>query len=132
MIAMEENINTIQIIAICGSILFIVFIVELIRKKKIREEYSLLWLFFGVIFLIISIWTESLWYIADLLGISYAPAAIFLLLIIAIISILIHYSLVISRLTENHKNLTQTIGLLEMELKKLRKEIRKSSQKNNK
>ena len=122
---MPMKIGLIQIIAISGSVLFIIFIIELIRKKKIREEYSLLWLFFGIVFLIISIWRASLDYIAAMLGIVYAPAAIFLILIIAIISILIHYSLVISRLTENFKNLTQTIGLLEMELNKLKKEIKK-------
>ncbi|MCU0822967.1 MAG: DUF2304 domain-containing protein [Spirochaetes bacterium] len=121
-----EKVSLIQILGIAGSTLFLFLIIELIRKKKIKEEYSLLWLFFGIIFLVISIWRDSLEYIALLLGIAYAPAAIFLILIIAIISILIHYSLVISRLTENVKNLTQAIGLLDMELNETKKELIKS------
>jgi hypothetical protein len=120
------KVSLIQILGIAGSTLFLFLIIELIRKKKIKEEYSLLWLFFGIIFLVISIWRDSLEYIALLLGIAYAPAAIFLILIIAIISILIHYSLVISRLTENVKNLTQAIGLLDMELNETKKELIKS------
>ncbi len=117
----DVNLNIIQYIAISGSVLFIILIIELIRKKRIKEEYSLLWLFFGFVFLFISIWKNSLDYIARILGIAYAPAALFLILIIAIMSILIHYSLVISRLADNVKKLTQTLGLLEMELNEYKK-----------
>lgn len=132
MLVSLQNVNTniIQYIAIAGSVLFIVLIIELIRMKRIKEEYSLLWLFFGCVFLFISIWKHSLEYIARIIGIAYAPAALFLILIIALLSILIHYSLVISRLTDSVKKLTQTMGLLEMELYEFRKKT--SSGKNKK
>ena len=118
---MLENINTniIQGIAIIGSIIFIVFILLVIRNKKLKEEFSLLWLFFSIVFLVLSVWRESLDLIAFYLGIAYAPAALFLILIIAIISILIHFSLVISRLTEQAKTLIQEVGLLKMKVNKI-------------
>jgi len=118
---MLENINTniIQGIAIIGSIIFIVCILLLIRNKKLREEFSLLWLFFSIVFLVLSVWRGSLDLIAFYLGIAYAPAALFLILIIAIISILIHFSLVISRLTEQAKTLIQEVGLLKMKVNKM-------------
>lgn len=113
------NIDTIQYIAVFGSILFLVFILNLIRKRKIREEYSLLWLFFGAVFLAMSVWRQSLEIVAGLLGIAYAPAALFLIMLFAIITILIHYSIVISKFSENINMLTQEVGLLKMELELL-------------
>ena len=46
----------VQIIALLGSLFFLGFIVESIRKRRLREEYSLLWLLFGAIFLLFSLW----------------------------------------------------------------------------
>jgi hypothetical protein len=116
-----ENIHPsrIQVLAIIGSILFLIFIIELIRKRKIKDEYGLLWIFFGVIFIVISVWRQGLEVLARLLGIFYTPAAFLLILIMAILLILIQYSLVISRLSENCKTLNQQIGILKLELKEL-------------
>ena len=120
---MLKNIDTniIQYISILGSVVFIGLIVMLIRNKKIKEEFSILWLFFGLVFLFLSIWRGSLEIIAGILGIAYAPAAIFLILIIAIISILIHLSLITSRLTDQAKIMTQELGLLKMEMDTMKK-----------
>ena len=121
---MLKNIDTniIQYISILGSVVFIGLIVTLIRSKKIKEEFSILWLFFGLVFLFLSIWRGSLEIIAGILGIAYAPAAIFLILIIAIISILIHLSLITSRLTDQAKVMIQELGLLKMEMDTMKKE----------
>lgn len=106
------NIHIIQYVAITGSIIFIASVLFLISRRKLREEFAILWLFFGFIFLALSIWRKSIDVIASLLGIAYAPAAIFLILIIGIISILIHFSIAISGLTERVKTLAQEVGLL--------------------
>ena len=109
------NIHIIQYVAVTGSLFFIASILFFISRRKLREEFSLLWLFFGFVFLGLSIWRKSLDIIASFLGIVYSPAAIFLILIIGIISILIHFSIAISGLTERVKILVQEIGLLKME-----------------
>ena len=118
MMAEGVNIHIIQYVAITGSIIFIASVLFLISRRKLKEEFSILWLFFGFVFLFLSIWRKSLDVIASFLGIDYAPAAIFLILIIGIISILIHFSIAISGLTERVKTLVQEIGLLKMEKKK--------------
>ncbi len=112
----KVNTNRIQIFAIIGSILFFGFVFELVRKRKIREQYALLWLFFGLVFLVISIWRGLLEKISIMLGIVYPPAAFLLILIIAIFLILIQYSVVISQLTEKTKKMSQEIGLLKEKL----------------
>jgi len=111
--------SRIQVLAIIGSILFLIFIIELIRKRKIKEEYGLLWIFFSLVFIVISLWRQGLEVLSRLLGIFYAPAAFLLILIIAMLLILIQYSLVISRLSEHYKALNQQIGILRLELKEL-------------
>ena len=117
--------HIIQYVAITGSIVFIASVLFLISRRKLREEFSLLWLFFGFVFLVLSIWRRSLDIIASFLGIAYAPAAIFLILIIGVIAILIHFSIAISGLTERVKTLVQEVGLLKME--KDRKNQKKES-----
>jgi len=121
---MIEHVNThiIQYLSILGSIFILTFIIELIRKKKLKEEYALLWLFFAIIFLIFSIWRNGLTLVATLLGVAYAPSALFLILIISFFCILLHYSVIISRLSDNNKNLIQEVGILRMELKEIKKD----------
>ena len=57
----------IQYIAIVGSTLLLLFILYLIRQKRLKEEYSLLWLFFGVLFLAIALWKDLLDHIEKML-----------------------------------------------------------------
>jgi len=115
------DINIIQYVSILGSVVFIGLIIMLIRNKRIKEEFAILWLFFGLVFLFLSVWRGSIEVIARILGIAYAPAAIFLILIIAIISILIHLSLITSRLTDQAKVMIQELGLLKMEMDTMKK-----------
>ncbi|MCJ7687404.1 MAG: DUF2304 domain-containing protein, partial [Desulfobacteraceae bacterium] len=62
--------NIIQYISILGSLAFIGLIIMLIRNKRIKEEFAILWLFFGLVFLFLSIWRGSLEVIARILGIA--------------------------------------------------------------
>ncbi|MCD4679086.1 MAG: DUF2304 domain-containing protein [Bacteroidales bacterium] len=112
----------IQYIAITGSILLLFFVLHLIRKKSLKEEYSLLWLFFCFVFLFFSIWRDGLDYFAQLIGIAYAPAALFFIFLLAILMILIEFSIIISKLSDKSKNLAQEIGILKMEIEKLKKQ----------
>ncbi|MEZ4720849.1 MAG: DUF2304 domain-containing protein [Flavobacteriales bacterium] len=112
------DIDRFQILAIIGSISFIVFIVYLVRMKKLREDYSILWLFFGFSFLGVSIWRESLEYISHAMGIAYAPAAIFILLIMCLFMITIQFSIIISKQANQIIKLAQEIALLRQQLTK--------------
>lgn len=105
----------IQIISIIGSLLFLITIIELIRKRKLKEAYSIIWLIFGCLFLFFSIWRKALDYIALAIDIAYPPAMLFLLLIIAITLVLIQFSVVISKQSEQIKSLTKEIALLKQQ-----------------
>jgi len=122
----DINPHTIQILSIFGSLAFLALIIFLIRIRRLKEEYAILWLFFGLIFLFLSIFRKLLEFISSLLGIAYPPAALFLILILAVITILIHFSLVISKMKDKQKQLAQQIALLDIRFKERQ---RKSEEK---
>jgi hypothetical protein len=111
--------NRIQVFSIIGSLMLFLFILRLVKRRKLKEEYSLLWLGFGFVFIVLSIFKPMLEIVASAVGILYAPAALLLMLVISVFFILIQFSIVISKLAEGNKNLIQEVGILKAELKKL-------------
>ena len=111
--------NRIQVIAITCNLLLFYFVINLVRKKRIRVEYALLWILFCIVFLVFSFWRNGLEVLASWLGIYYAPMAFLLILILGIISILIHYSVVISRLSDQNRSLIQELGIIRTEIRKI-------------
>jgi len=111
-----NSLDRIQIISIFSSILFLFFILELIRKKQLKEAYALLWIIFSFIFLFFSCWKTGMDYFAARVGIYYPPAFLFLILIVAIIAILVQFSVLVSLQGEKIRILTQEITLLKTKL----------------
>lgn len=122
---MEVEVIRIQIIGIIGSLFLLFLVIELIRRGKLKIEFSLLWFFMSILFLLVSIFRGLLDKFSYMVGIGYPPSALFLILLIGLIMILIHFSTVISNLKEAKKTLTQKIGLLEIEIERLKKELEK-------
>ncbi len=114
-----ENISQIQIVAIAVSLLLFLFIMYLIRSQRLKEEYSLLWIFFSLVFILFSFWRNALDYISEFLGVAYPPAALFMILLMAVFLILIEFSIIISKLADKNKSLAQEIGLLKHRLENI-------------
>lgn len=116
--------NRIQFFSITSSLFLFAFILRLVKRKRLKEEYSLLWLGFGLVFIALAFYKPLLELVASVLGILYAPAALLLILVTSIFFILIQFSVVISKLAEGNKNLIQEVGILKAELKKLQQTIK--------
>lgn len=114
------NILRIQYLSIIGSFCLLLIIFELIRRKRLREQYALLWLGFAIMALMFSFWRAGLEWMASLIGIAYPPMALLLFLVIGAFLILMQYSLVLSRLNNDMRRLTQEHALLAEELRRLR------------
>ena len=108
-----------QLISLAGSLFFMLGVLELIRRQKVKEAYALLWLIFGSIFILMSFWKSGLDYFAGIFGIYYPPALLFLILIVAVILILVSYSAVISSQNDKIRALTQELALMKVQLEKL-------------
>lgn len=111
----------IQILSIFGSVTLIFGIIILIRKKKLKEEYAILWLFIFIVFLVISIFRGSIDYISKLLGISYQPASLFILLIAGAFLLLLHFSIIISDLRTKTNRLASELTLVRQKLEDMEK-----------
>ncbi len=112
----------IQIIAIIGSVLLVGIIIDLIRRGRLKESYSLLWIASGGTILLFSIWRDLLHIVSRWLGIAYPPSFIFLLAFMFLLLIVLHFSIVMSSLSEKNKRLTQEIAFLKMSEKNERRE----------
>jgi hypothetical protein len=91
-------------------------VVELVRRGRLKEKYSLLWLIAGCVLLILSASRELLEYLSRAVGIYYPPSLLFLLAFIFLLLITLHFSVVISGLSEKNKQLAQEIALLRQEM----------------
>ena len=104
----------VSIAAAVASVLLLLVVFELIRSRRLRERYALLWLLTGVVLLVLSLWRGGLNTIAGWFGISgYPPAILFAVGILFILLVLLHYSTVISRLSDQSTILAQRLALLE-------------------
>ncbi len=125
---MESLSVTIQLISLLGATLFMIMIFRLIVRGRLREEYSIVWIFCTVILIFFSIWRKGLEKISLLLGVYYPPSLIFLAAIFAIIVFLVHLSVVNSRLQNQIKDLSQEMAYLKKEVRHLRENTQKVSE----
>ncbi|SRR6266540_5481599 len=108
--------DLLKILAICGSGMILVVVIELIRRGRLKERYALLWLFACVALLVFSLFRRLLDTVSLFLGILYPPSFLFLLAFSFLLLITLHFSTVISTLSEQNKKLTQEIALLRQEM----------------
>ena len=104
---------TIQIVSIVGCALLLLIVLELVRQRRFLERYALLWLFSAFVLLGLAVWRDALELIANVLGIIYPPNALFVIAGGFVLVLLLHFSLAVSRLSEQSKVLAQRQALLE-------------------
>jgi len=104
----------VSIVGVLASLLLILVVLELVRGRRLKERYALLWLATGVVLLVLSAWRGGLNTIAGWVGVtSYPPAVLFAVATLFILLVLLHYSTVISKLTDENVDLAQRVALLE-------------------
>ncbi len=104
----------VSIVGVIASVLLILVVLELIRGRRLKERYALLWLATGFVLLVLSAWRDGLNTIAGWLGVTSTPVAVlFAVATLFILLVLLHYSTVISKLTDENVELAQRVALLE-------------------
>ena len=107
----------VTIAATVASIILLLVVFELIRSRRLRERYALLWLLTGVVLLVLSAWRGGLNTITRWAGVeTYPPAILFAVASLFILAVLLHYSTVISKLSDQNSILAQRVALLESKL----------------
>lgn len=124
---MERSIILTTLLAIAVFVL----ILELVRQRALREEYSLLWLGTASIMILVSVWRDLLHGLASFMGIAYPPNLLFLMASIFMALMLLYFSTVITRLTGENKEIAQEVALLRHEIENLRTQQHRKQQESD-
>jgi hypothetical protein len=108
----------IQLVVGIASIISFIATFEFIRKRHLREEYAILWLFTSSIIAILSFWPGLINLLSRISGIFYVTVIVGVIFCF-VIAILMHYSIAISRMKETNKELVQKCALFELRLRRL-------------
>jgi hypothetical protein len=103
----------IQLLAIVASAGLLVVVLELVRRRRFLERYAIVWLAAAFVLLALAIWKGLLSDLARAIGIAYPPNALFLVAFGFVLLLLLHFSLAVSRLSDQTKVLAQRLALLE-------------------
>lgn len=109
--------SRVQIAALLTSLIVTGFVVEQVRRRRLAVEYSLIWIVAGLGMIFFSLWRNGIEYLASVMGIYYAPSALFVIFGVLVFVLCIHFSLAISKLSSNNRVLIQRIALLEDDIK---------------
>ena len=113
-------IDRVQIIAIVVSAILLLTVVELVRRRKLVEEYSLVWILGALALLGLSIWRHVLDRAATLLGVFYPPSLLLMLLVVMGFIALLWFSVVLSRQRRQIDRLIEQTAILEAEVRQTR------------
>lgn len=105
--------NRIQLVALAGAALLFIFVLELVRRRRLLERYALLWLFSSLVLVGLAAWRGGLEALAELLGIAIPTNALFFVAFGFVLVLLLHFSSAVSRQSDQIKVLAQRLALLE-------------------
>lgn len=101
-----------KITAIVIGVALFLYIIELVRKRRLREEHAWLWMLTGLMIVVLSVWYDLLLFLGRLLGGILPSALLFFFGLLALLLICLHLSIKLSTLTDQVKRLSQEIALM--------------------
>ena len=110
--------SRIQILTVCVAVVLLVGVIELVRRRRLLERYSLVWLLSSFVLLGLASWRGALDRIAQEIGVAYPPNALFIVAFGFVLWMLLHFSVAVSRLTDQSKILAQRLALLEERMRR--------------
>lgn len=108
----------IYVFAIIFAIVFEIFILNLVRKNKLDEKYSILWIILGIIILIVAIFPNIIVKVADLFNVYYPPTLMLLFALMVLGAYIIHISIVITKQNKMIVKLTQELAIVKEKMEK--------------
>jgi hypothetical protein len=103
----------VTLVAVVGALVVLFVVLELVRRRKLQERYSMLWIATALVLFVLAIWGSALQKISDIVGVAYPPTTLFIAAATFFLLMLLHYSTVLSRLTDQNMRLAQRLALME-------------------
>jgi hypothetical protein len=110
----------VRIAAVVAAAVMMGIVLELVRRRRLAERYAIVWMLVTGAMLLLAIWTGLLSYAADQLGIAVPANALFLAAFGVAFFLLLHFSVITTRLSEETKMLAQEVARLDTELRAVR------------
>lgn len=111
--------SVVQVVAIAVSSALLLVVLELVRRRRLTEEYSFIWIACALALLVLSIRRDVLDAAAGWLGVYYPPAVLLLVLILFVFVGLLYFSVAISRQRAQIEHLIEDVAILEARLRDL-------------
>lgn len=111
--------DAVQLVSIAISGVLLAAVIELVRRRQLTEEYSLIWIVCAVALLGLSVWRNLLDVSAAALGIHYPPALLLLVLILFVFVVSLYFSVVVSRQRQQLERLIEEVALLDAQVRRL-------------
>ena len=105
-----------QIVAFIGCLGLFLFVLELVRRRKLREEYSILWMAVSLGIAVLAGWSDLLLFVKRTVGAYSANSVIFFFGLLFLMGVVLHLTVRVSGLAETNKDLAQEIALLRRRL----------------
>jgi hypothetical protein len=105
----------IRVLTIGGAVIILLMVVELVRRRKLKEEYSVLWVVTAVLTLLVSIWFSLLRGVTNAIGAISPVSTLFFFGLLFCLVLLLHFSVRISSLERRLTALVQEVGLMSIE-----------------
>jgi hypothetical protein len=103
------------VFAIVATVTVFLLILELVRRRRLREEYAWLWLLTGAMMLVLVVWYRLLLFVTWVIGAVLPGTTLLLFSSLFLLALAIHYSVIISRLTVQVTKLAQELAILSAE-----------------
>ncbi len=102
----------VRILSLVVSLLFIAYVVWLVRNRKLRETDSIVWILAGAAIFVLAVWVRPLVYVTELIGAKFPVSTLFFSGLIFLTFIALWMTTRISKLSEDVKELAQQVTLL--------------------
>ena len=112
-----------QVVSVAISATLMFAVLELVRRRKLSDEYSLIWFVCAAALLVFSAWRDALHLAARLLGIHYPPAVLILVLVFFVFVVSLYFSVVVSRQRQQIEHLVEELALLDARVRELHNRI---------
>ncbi len=107
-----------SVLALTASLALVVFLVYLLRSRRIREKYVVLWIVLAVGVLVLSVFPQAAFTISDLVGIQTPSNLVLASAVFVLLMVCIHLSVAVSHLEEAQRRLVEESAILRLELEK--------------
>lgn len=113
-----------QLMGIVFSLFLLGTVFLMVRARRLREKYALVWFVIGLFTLVMSVFRDMMEWFSSLIGVDYAPSAFFAILIACAYLLLLNMSVSISGLKQHNRALTQELGLTRLRLEELEQKLK--------